>query len=319
MSKRMILKRRKKRSIKKYIFLFLFLVLLFFSLFYVSNIIPPIKTETFLKSIIKLSNHHINYDYNKKSIVTSVLNFFSFINLEEPTSIIDNSYKGLVDLQIDLQNESCSSHETKKDTLPVFYIYNTHPLETYATKTNEEYNVNPDVLLASYILREKLSNYGIESIVETNNVSDILKFNNWNYAASYQVSKMFMLSAKEDNPKIEYYIDVHRDSAKRNITYCEIDGVSYARILFIVGLENPNYEANLKMIETINKKLEEKYPGISRGIYKKEGPLVDGVYNQDVSDKVMLVEMGGVDNTIEEVLHSTSALASILYDYVKGE
>ncbi|MEG0977608.1 MAG: stage II sporulation protein P, partial [Bacilli bacterium] len=78
----------------------------------------------------------------------------------------------------------------------------------------------------------------------------------------------------------------------------KINEKDYARILFIIGLENPRYQENLKLTEQIKNDLENYAPGITRGIYKKEGKGVDGVYNQDVSPKVILVEMGGNENTI---------------------
>lgn len=328
MARRMNLKRRKKRS-----FLARFLLLLFFFLAFFFVVLSrfgyiqlPIQNDDLLRGMLEESNHHMPYTYDKKSVVTSVMSFFSHIDLEKPFTILDSTYRGLVDIPYDdvsdkelekLKESSSYIEDQGESSLePLVYLYNTHQLETYSGENLKEYNVTPNVMMASYILREKLNHYQIPTMVETNDVTEILHMNNWNYASSYQVTKMFMLSAKEKYPSIKYYIDLHRDSARRKTTYYEADGVGYARILFLVGLENPNYQENLKLAEILHQKLEEKWPGLSRGIYKKEGPGVDGVYNQDVSPYAMLVEMGGVDNTIEEVLHSTEILASILYDYI---
>ena len=65
--------------------------------------------------------------------------------------------------------------------------------------------------------------------------------------------------------------------------------------------------------------IESKYPGLSRGVYKKEGPGVNGIYNQDISSNVMLIELGGVDNTISEVVNTVNALTDVLSTYISNE
>ena len=63
----------------------------------------------------------------------------------------------------------------------------------------------------------------------------------------------------------------------------------------------------------------EKYPGLSRGIYKKKGAGVNGVYNQDFSPKTILIEVGGQDNTIDEVFNTCEAISTILTEYIKED
>ena len=118
---------------------------------------------------------------------------------------------------------------------------------------------------------------------------------------------------------IKYYFDIHRDSVSKSVTTVEIDGKSYAKILFVLGLENDNYKENQKTMEEINALSNKYYPGLSRGIYKKEGAGVNGVYNQDISSNSILIEVGGVDNNIDEVLNTTEAISNILYYYIEGE
>ena len=45
---------------------------------------------------------------------------------------------------------------------------------------------------------------------------------------------------------------------------------------------------------------------------KKTGANVNGVYNQDLSPNCILIEVGGVDNTIEEVNNTMDAIADTL-------
>ena len=39
------------------------------------------------------------------------------------------------------------------------------------------------------------------------------------------------------------------------------------------------------------------------------------MYDQDISPKAVIVEIGGVDNTLDEMQRTTEALADVLSDY----
>ncbi len=334
MKKKFIAKYKKRRRHKKIKYALLTILLLgsfVFSIYYCNKIAVPLTNEEFLRILLSESNHHLDHPYSKHSIMTKVVKFLSNVNFDNPATILNQNYLGLtttneeVDQDENLEdleemsqyvNDPYPDKEVKE---PKVYIYNTHQLENYTASNLAEYNVQPNVMMGSYILREKLNDLGIPSMVEEGNVNDILQMNNWNYAASYEVTKMFMLDAIEKNPSLEYFIDFHRDSVSRDITHQTIDDKNYARVLFIVGMENPTYEANLKITTEINNLIDEQYPGLSRGIYKKEGPGVNGVYNQDVSPNTILIEVGGVDNTIEEVLNTTEVFADIFHQYLEGK
>ena len=136
---------------------------------------------------------------------------------------------------------------------------------------------------------------------------------------SYKASRIFILDKKNKYNTLKYFIDIHRDSVNKNVTSVNINGKDYARILFVIGLEHDNYKDNLKLSEDLNNLFNKYYKGLSRGIYKKEGPGVDGIYNQDISPNSILIEVGGVDNNIDEVLNTTEAISNILYYYIKGD
>ena len=63
----------------------------------------------------------------------------------------------------------------------------------------------------------------------------------------------------------------------------------------------------------MNDYLNKNYPGISKGIYEKKGSGVDGVYNQDLADNVILIEIGGIKNNINEINNSTEIISLMLY------
>jgi stage II sporulation protein P len=191
-------------------------------------------------------------------------------------------------------------------------------LENYNAKNLEIYNITPNVMMASYMLKEKLNDLGVQTVVNESNLAEFMRINSWDHAASYKASRIFILDAKNKYDTLEYYIDIHRDAIKKSEGTKVINGKSYARTLFVVGLDNPNYEPNLTLATTLNKKINDKYPGLSRGVIKKQGEGVDGVYNQDISPKSMLIEIGGYESTIEEVMCTVEAISKVLYEYIGG-
>ena len=65
----------------------------------------------------------------------------------------------------------------KNEYNPIVYIYNTHETENYKNEFKSEYSITPDVKLASYILKEYLNDYDIDSYVETKSTIEYVKKN----------------------------------------------------------------------------------------------------------------------------------------------
>ena len=324
------MKRMKLKNKRKHIYLVMKIILIIFlfsfsfcgTLRYFSK---NINNEKFLKLLIQNNNSYMERD-TKFNLFTKLITLVANIDFSKPNTMINNNYVSFNNTSSDDNKDINTIPATnyvkdpykKNDiTNPIVYLYNTHQSEEYATNNLESYNVKPTVMMTSYILREKLNNNGISTIVEENNVTEFLRTNNWNYASSYKVTKLLMNDAYSKNNTLEYFIDLHRDSVKKSISTASINNKSYARILFIVGLENKNYGPNLEMTNKLNDKFNEKYPGLSRGIYKKKGAGVNGVYNQDFNPNTILIEVGGQDNTIDEVFNTCEAISTVLTEYIK--
>ena len=125
-----------------------------------------------------------------------------------------------------------------------------------------------------------------------------------------------MEEKKQEIPSLKYFIDIHRDSLQKEKTTITIEDKNYAKTLFIVGLENPNYQENLLFTTKINDCLNVKYPKLSKGIYKKQGAGVNGIYNQDFSPYTILIEVGGYENTTTEVMNTTIAFSTCFMEVV---
>jgi stage II sporulation protein P len=164
------------------------------------------------------------------------------------------------------------------------------------------------------MLKDHLNNNGISSIVETKKISDYLKKNKLSYYYCYDASRKYLKEAMKEH-EYKVIIDLHRDSVKHKVTTYTKDNKNYAKIMFVLATKNKNYKANEEFINNINSKLDESYKGISRGIYKRD----DVIFNQDLNSKAMLIELGGVDNTIEELNNTLEVLARVLKEALDEE
>jgi len=337
MSRTFIARKRKRHVFKFRYILFLLIIYLSFDTTYAYLLDKKtnLESDTYIKMILTNTNHHFTTDYKPSEIVSETVSLLTNINLNEPSSLLNinienketKTVAGLDTSHADNYNPDEQEKITEyiKDPNPTtvnkprIYIYNSHQLENYNAKNLEIYNITPNVMMASYMLKENLNDLGIATIVNESNLTEFIRINNWSHADSYKASRIFILDAKGKYETLEYYIDIHRDAIKKAAATKEINGKNYAKTLFVVGLENPNYEANLALANALHKKINESYPGLSRGVIKKEGKGVDGVYNQDISPRSMLIEVGGYENTIEEVMATVEALSKVLYDYIEAK
>lgn len=280
--------------------------------------------KEFISFLLDNGNPTTISDYKIPKILNKTITYLLKVDLSNPSTILNSSVLGYsydepTDLDLDKLKQISSYIEDpyKVDiTNPLIYLYNSHQLENYNNDSLSAYGITPNVLMASYLLKEKLNSSGLATIVEDTNMTEFLSLNNWDYSSSYKASRIFLLDKQNTHPTIKYYFDIHRDSVNKKLTTVNINSKSYARILFVVGLEHSNYQENLNAANELNSIIDKKYPGLSRGIYKKEGPGVNGIYNQDISSKVFLIELGGIDNNIEEVLNTINALTDTITTYI---
>ncbi len=309
MKKKFIAKKaKKKRKLK-----LLFLLLLFCLGIYISfRIINRQSIKITDKEFVELLINSNNYT-SKESTITKKLKSFINETLNTPVLFIENNYDQKIEV-IKNKDKNLSNNNSTSD--PLIYIYNSHQTEEYSGSTFIDFTIKPTVTMNDYILEEVFNKNNYKTIVEEASIKEVLNQNNWRYNNSYKASRILMEKAKNDNPSLIYFIDVHRDSLTKERTTVKINDKSYAKTIFLIGLENPNYEKNLAFTNMINDEMNKKYPGLSKGIYQKGGVGVNGVYNQDFSPQAILIEIGGVDNTPSEVLNSTLAFADCFLEVI---
>lgn len=301
--KRLRLRKNMKYELFKIVLVFTIISISFIITFKVlyEKIDYKLDNNTYIDSLVDYS--FARYDFNdlKRLSSTEFLLKYSF---------------GIEHINTGVSVDITTPIEVEEVKNPVVYIYNTHQTEGYKSNFLETFNINNTVYIASHILNEYLNDLGVFSMVEQNSIVDVLNLNGWKYGYSYKASRILMEEAYENNPSLNFFIDLHRDSASYDRTTIVIDNVSYARVMFVVGKEHENYQANLDLAKTLNDMIKEKYPSLSRGVLEKEGKGVNGIYNQDFNPNTILIEVGGQYNTIEEVNNTLKVMANILYEYL---
>ncbi len=323
----------KKKLFKSFIRIIILYLVFSITFYYSLKNSNNINNSKFINFLLEGGNSHLLGDYKLIDIVNSSTNYLFSIDFKKPSTIFNTSILRGETSNIELEHDDDYSNleELKKISSyiedpnpvdinnPIVYIYNSHQLENYNNFNLDIYGITPNVLMASYLLKEKLNSKGISTIVEDANLTEFLSINGWNHASSYKASRIFILDKKNKYSSLKYFIDIHRDSVGRSSTTTSIGGKDYAKILFVIGLEHDNYKSNLKTVEEVNSLVNKYYPSLSKGILKKEGIGVDGIYNQDISPNSILIEVGGVDNNIDEVLNTIEALSNILFYYISGD
>ena len=300
--------RKKLNNLKKIIYLIFILIGFFLSyLYFYYKVRNMISSEDYLNYLLKVGfNKQIDSSYIKSSLLSNI----TFDN----TSVTENNNDDTSQI-----TDKSNTKEVLNSTKPIIYIYSTHDTEGYASSYFNIYNIKPDVKIASYYLQEKLSDLGLNTIVEKRMIKDALNKNNWVYKDSYKASRIYLENTYQNNTSLKYFIDLHRDSVSKNISTCEIDNKKYARILFVIGTSNKTYEQNEAVAKKIDEISDSLYPCLSRGIFKRNINGWDKAYNQDISENVMLIEIGAKENTMDEVLNTVDALSIVLEKYIKGE
>lgn len=217
--------------------------------------------------------------------------------------LLKNGFKIIEDV---IDGNDIPVFDEMKTTSPIIrkkiYIYNTHQSEKYA---------DFDVLNAALNLKNILADFNIEAIVEETNITEEVKKNNYTYSQSYRVTKSLMTNYL--NKDISLFIDLHRDSSAKNITTATVDGVNFAKMMFVVGGKHESYMENYRVSDAINKILKNNNNQISRGLLLRKSSS----YNQELDPNVVLIELGGPENTKEEVLNTLQVLAKSIYEYLE--
>ncbi len=248
--------------------------------------------------LLKLSfSHNKLHDY-KKYVTSLTLNHPSYMltYYQEPSTKPSK--------ENNLKYTYINNNQKSK---PLIYIYNTHQQEGYVGQKT--------VLDAAKSMKEAFSKYKVDVLVEQRDITEFMRANNISYNYSYYASKFYVQDALAKN-KLDLLIDLHRDAVPKNVSTVKIGNKQYAKIMFVVGMEHAKYKVNYNLATTLNNLIKKKYPTLTRGVILKSGKNVNGIYNQNLSSNIILIELGGNYNTYDEVNNTIGLITKIIGEYL---
>ncbi len=124
-------------------------------------------------------------------------------------------------------------------------------------------------------------------------------------SSAYSRSAVTAKKLLEQQPNAIF--DIHRDGVARSAYVAKVNGEERCKIRIVVGKANPNKEKNLEFALYLMTVAESICPWLFADIY-----YASGKYNQDLSSKALLFEMGTYTAEKDLVLKSVPELAKVI-------
>jgi len=196
---------------------------------------------------------------------------------------------------------------------PLVFIYHSHSSESYRLTSGADHvwGSEEGVIAVGAALAKALSEKYNIPVVHSRKIHD---YPVWRDA--YTNSYKTVSEALQKYPTIEMVFDVHRDAGTSRLSSpatVEIGGRRAARVFIVVttdrfGLPHPNWRENLAFAYQLNAKMDEMYPGLSRGINVRD----DARWNQHVHNRAVILEIGCEQNTRQEAESAAVLLADVI-------
>lgn len=275
-----------KTSIK--ILVKLFIVCLIFFSFSLTKGIQAAMNHFDLNFIL------FNQNKNLSPIEIQVFNVMDFVKKEDiPYREID------IEKQEEIQNIP-----TNQDKGKSIYIYSTHQKEAYKDEAT--------VLEGSKYLALLLKKLGYDVVVENRNLTNELNQKGLSYDQSYLISRSVLNDALIEHRGFDLIIDFHRDSVPRSSSYIQSNGNNYAKMMIVLGGLSSHFEKIQKNAMLLYDKTNQIENGIMKNILIREA-----YYNQDISENMLLIEVGSDENYYEEVKNSLEVLSKAIDEMMR--
>lgn len=178
-------------------------------------------------------------------------------------------------------------------------IYHTHSDESYVPTdgTESDPNGHGGVYLVGDALTRGLQNAGLK-------VNHSLANHSPHDAGAYERSRRTAMEVLRGSAAI---FDVHRDAAPPEAYLRWVGGQEVTQIMMVLGRQNPQAEANMSFAKALKAAADKVHPGLIRGILSTSGR-----FNQDLSSRALLLEVGAHTNRREEAEAAVSDLATVV-------
>ena len=215
------------------------------------------------------------------------------------------AFQAAVRLELGFARIGMLSGSTRAPIGRLVAIYHTHSDESYIP-TSGSSSVAPhgDVYDVGAVISESLRNaVGLKSVHswESHLPHD---------GSAYARSRRTAVSLLKKNP--DAILDLHRDAAPLSAYATTVMGKPGAKVMIVLGRQNPNLKANEQFAFALKSYADKQFPGFVRGIF-----YGDATFNQDLSPRALLFEMGSQENSKEAaervMVNFINSIPAVLY------
>ncbi|MDF2873593.1 MAG: stage sporulation protein [Sporomusa sp.] len=182
---------------------------------------------------------------------------------------------------------------------PKIAIYHTHTDESYIPNDGTPTEKGKgSIMLVGDAFEKRLTELGYQ-------VEHSKTLHDPHDANAYHRSRRTAMKLLQAQPIAIF--DIHRDSAPFKEYNVTIHGKQATKLLLVVGRQNQNRKTTLDYARSIKRATDAKYRGLIRGIF-----IAHGNYNQDLSPRALLVEVGTQYNNREAAERSITLFADVV-------
>ena len=212
---------------------------------------------------------------------------------------------------------------------PQILIYHTHSREAYRQDPDNPYkdiavfrsnDLSHTVVGVGEELAKELQRRNIQALHDRTD-HEVYPWKSGLYPRSLETIR----KRQKEHKSLKIFLDIHRnyneklkDSDKEVVV---INGERVAKFFILIGTaqgvsggfsEKPNWRENYQFALKITNKANEKYPGLANKVMLKAGR-----YNQHISNRAILIEIGNHMTTFAEAKRSARYIAEILSDIIE--
>lgn len=207
---------------------------------------------------------------------------------------------------------------------PRIFIYHTHSREAFKQDSRNRYvaveayrsnELEFTVVRVGEVLTNHLRERGIPVLHDTT------EHEQGDFSTAYVRSLETIKNRIKDYPTLNIFLDIHRNAYLPGVRNPDdevviINGQRVARIFAVIGTgegfvggfeQRPDWRENYRFALRITQELNKIHPELAKNIH-----IMRGRYNQHISTKAVLLEIGSNLTTLKEAERATYYLASAL-------
>ncbi|WP_350342464.1 stage II sporulation protein P [Proteinivorax tanatarense] len=178
-------------------------------------------------------------------------------------------------------------------------IYHTHSDESYVpTDGTESIDEDGGIFDVGERFKDEMGDRGYEVIFSE-------QAHDPHDSGAYKRSRRTVEELLKENPAALF--DVHRDAVPEEQYAGEADGEEVAQVMLVVGQQNQNMAETERFAESLKATGDELHPGLMKGIF-----MANGSYNQDLSPRAILLEVGTYTQEKELAKKGITAFADVV-------